>query len=652
MDKLIQTDTYPVLPVLDTLLKDRTTNENIIWATKSYEYLGRTYSDTFTINKSDINGWKSILLQPRTFKDSADQTIRTRSRAEVFTPTWIVNKMLNVLDEEWFDQKGIFNKEITRENGKPGWITNNDSLPFTKKNTLKKYISRSYLEIACGEAPFLVNRYDAATGEEIPLYDRVGVLDRKFRAINENINDYSKWLSYVKIALKSVYGYEFQGDSLLIARINLLLTFVDYYSDKWQKDPDNKLLSKIADIISWNIWQMDGLSDAVPLGAPEQKLEQLTLFEFESDNTEPTAPLSKIKLWDGTGSVMKFVDFKEIGGEKMAKFDVVVGNPPYQIEAPGTSTSDKPVYHFFFEEAKKISSCVEMITPARFLSNAGATPQAWNEKMLDSTHLCIPFYESKSVNVFPGTDIKGGVAISYYNSKKQFEPIKVFSPYPEVTSIRIKVEKIDGLKSSLDDLICTQNKFNLDELNKRIPDLNRKDKRLESNAFNLSVFTRKKSKDSDYKILGLENGKRVYKYVNKELINPDEGNIDCYKVILPKSNGSGEMGEALSSPLIGGPNLGYTRTFISIGKFHDLAHAENAHKYVKTKFCRTMLGVLKITQDNNPGKWKYVPIQDFSNNSDIDWSQSIPEIDQQLYKKYGLSQEEIDFIESHVKEME
>ncbi len=125
-----------------------------------------------------------------------------------------------------------------------------------------------------------------------------------------------------------------------------------------------------------------------------------------------------------------------------------------------------------------------------------------------------------------------------------------------------------------------------------------------------------------------------------------------YKVLIPKSNGSGAIGEVLSTPLIGEPLIGYTFSFIGIGAFDTYKEAEHLLKYIKTKFARTALGILKITQDNLPEKWKYVPLQDFTNNSDIDWSKSIPEIDKQLYAKYGLSEEEINFIEQNVKPME
>lgn len=195
-------------------------------------------------------------------------------------------------------------------------------------------------------------------------------------------------------------------------------------------------------------------------------------------------------------------------------------------------------------------------------------------------------------------------------------------------------------------------------LNEAIPGLNRTDKRLESNIFKLDIFTNVPQKADDFKIIGLADNKRAYRYVERKYIETSEtSNLDKYKIILSKSNGaSGTLGSEparlITTPFIGEPLLGYTRTFIGIGAFSTFFEAQSALKYVKGKFSRAMLGVMKVTQDNNPEKWKYVPLQDFTPTSDIDWSKPIPEIDQQLYAKYGLDEKEIEFIETHVKEME
>ena len=164
-------------------------------------------------------------------------------------------------------------------------------------------------------------------------------------------------------------------------------------------------------------------------------------------------------------------------------------------------------------------------------------------------------------------------------------------------------------------------------------------------------FEEKPLDDEEYTLfLGLLNAKRVYRWFNTKYFNPVK-NIDSYKVLIPAASGAGVFGEILSTPLIGDPKIAHTETFLSVGNFAAKNEAESCLKYIKSKFCRALLGVLKITQHLSPEKWKYVPLQDFTPNSDIDWSKSIPEIDQQLYKKYGLDEQEIEFIETRVKEM-
>lgn len=648
MNNLIQLKELQI-PVLNKLLMDKTTGKNIIWATDSYSDSGKGYQrDQQMLFEQVI---KSGFLQPRILKSLDVQKERTKKNAEVYTPAWICNLMNNQIDQDWFDDKKGFNQQEDKN-----WIVNADHISFLNqdKKTWKEYVNRKVLEITCGEAPFLVSRYDSSTGNPIAIQDRVGLFDRKLRVVTENTNNFEDWYKWALKALKSTYGYEFQGDSLLIGRVNVYLTLLENAKEIWNQDLTVKQQEQIADIICWNLFQMDGLTDCIPVGAPADQFVQPSLFDFfeiEQTNDETTSPPVIINWWDNK-SKMTIREMKEGIGMSKRKFSVVIGNPPYQIEAPGTSTSDKPVYHQFISEAQKVAEIVELITPGRFLFNAGATPKQWNEYMLNDPHLKVEMYEQKSEKVFPNTDIKGGVAVTYWNRSKIGNPIGIFTPYLELNSILQKVKEKDSLEESLDDLIYTQNKFDLSILNERIPGLDRKDKRLESNAFKLSVFTDEREKETDYKIIGLDHGKRVYKYCDQALLDINGSNINGYKVILPKSNGSGALGEVLSTPLIGTPLIGYTRTFISVGNFNDRELAEHAFKYIKGKFARCMLGVLKITQDNNPGKWKYVPLQDFTDNSDIDWSKSIPEIDQQLYKKYGLSPEEIEFIETHVKEME
>lgn len=347
-------------------------------------------------------------------------------------------------------------------------------------------------------------------------------------------------------------------------------------------------------------------------------------------------------------------------GDDNVKFGAVVGNPPYQEIAK--DTSDKPIYPMFMDLSYELSSFACLITPARFLFNAGKTAKQWNKKMLQDPHLIVTKYVQKSMDVFPGVDLTGGVAITTRNRETFNGPIDSFSSFPELNSILHKVKSLSGF-SGLDKEVVLQNKFNLETLYsdyeefKKIIGSKGREKRLTTSIFSqLPIFTSEKQSENGVQILGLVDNKREYRWINRKYLDSHE-NLEHYKVILPKSNGSGAIGEVpctplIGDPLIGNPLIGFTQSFISIGTFQTYEQAESAYKYVKTKFARTMLGTLKITQDNNKETWANVPLQDFTKNSDIDWSQSIDEIDKQLYCKYGLTEDEIAFIEEKVQAME
>lgn len=302
LNKLIDLDAYPVRTVLKILLQDKTTKQNIIWATDAYkDDIG--VKDTDQIEMSHLVGMDPILLQPRISKDVEEQQARTRKKAEVFTPVWLCNQMNNHLDEEWFGRKDVFNVE-----GEQTWTTVEGPVSFPEKKTWKKYVDSRRLEITCGEAPYLVSRYNAATGEFIvPPKHRIGLLDRKLRIVNENATDYEEWIKWTLRAFQSCYGYEYQGDSLLIARINLIMTFSDYYVERWEKEPDVKDLKQFANVIAWNLWQMDGITDAVPLGKPQETEHQINMFEFlgeEDQEDKKEAPLCRIWDWRRDNSVI------------------------------------------------------------------------------------------------------------------------------------------------------------------------------------------------------------------------------------------------------------------------------------------------------------------------------------------------------------
>lgn len=341
------------------------------------------------------------------------------------------------------------------------------------------------------------------------------------------------------------------------------------------------------------------------------------------------------------------------------KFDVVIGNPPYQEEAQGGGTRDTPIYHLFMDAAYEVGDKVVLITPARFLFNAGFTPKSWNEKMLADEHLTVPHYVPNSAELFPGTDIKGGVAVTYRDQAAVGEPLGTFTKYPELNDILQKVVAHDD--PSIESEVTTGRSYRytqrMHEENPQASRLMSSDAQYQvsTNAFEQVAFLFHDDRpvdDFEYvRVFGRMHGQRTYRWIRRDYFD-GPGNLNRYKVALSKVNGSGALGEVLVNPVVLEPDVGATYTFITIGAYESRDEAEACRKYISTKFARALLGVRKVTQDNKRHVWKYVPAQDFTAASDIDWSTSIPEIDAQLYAKYGLDADEIAFIESHVTPME
>lgn len=307
MSGLININSSPISNYLDILLKDRTTGKNIIWATDAYAEMGEGFQDKNHLVPKMFTGAKSLIIRPRIEKSLEEQQERTRKKAEVFTPSWLCNEMNNFCDEDWFGYKDVFN----HSNDDHTWTINEDKIRFSEEKTWQDYVLSKRLEITCGEAPYLVSRYDTSTGDLIlPPLRRIGILDRKLRVVNENTSDEGTWLEWAEKAYQSCYGYEYQGDSLLIARANMLLTFYDYYREEFNKEPEYKVVKNIATIISWNLWQMDGLKDTVPLGKPFVEAEQISLFDIDNTDEKEIALPCKIKNWQSK-KVITFTDCKK-----------------------------------------------------------------------------------------------------------------------------------------------------------------------------------------------------------------------------------------------------------------------------------------------------------------------------------------------------
>ena len=518
MEELIKLDAYPIRGLVGRLLQDKTTRKNIMFASDSYTDYGAGYRDDSQMTEGVLLGFDSCDIQPRVYKAAAEQTERTRKRAEVFTPAWIVNQMNNHCDAEWFGRPDVFNHQSGQD-----WTVNTEPVEFPKGKTWKQYVDSRRLEITCGEAPYIVSRYDTATGEIIPIERRIGILDRKLRIVNENAADEAEWFKWAFRAFQSVYGYEYQGDNLLIARMNLLYTLADYVVAKWHRQATQKELEKFLNVICWNLWQMDGLNDTPPYGIPSDEVVQMSLFDDGEETADDEIVYCKIYDWRKDISKL-FKGLKKRG--KGMKFDFVIGNPPYQDNTLGdNATYAPPIYHMFMEASYTVADRVELIHPARFLFNAGSTPKDWNKKMLNDEHFKVLFYEQDSSKVFSNTDIKGGVVVSYRDNTQDYGAIETFTPFLELNSILKKILKATDFKS-MSEIVITRTAYRLtDKMHADHPEAMSQLSKGHAYDMSTNIFDRlpqifydeKPNDGQEYiQILGREKNSRVYKYIRKD----------------------------------------------------------------------------------------------------------------------------------------
>lgn len=297
-------DKYP--EVLEILLCDHSTQKNIFWATNNYEVLGIEYKFDAPILPELITGRNGEVIMPRVKKDKQLQQTRVRDMAEVFTPSWICNAQNNLIDNAWFGRENVFNSEITNTDNTHTWLTNNQKIEFPEGKSWKDYIRDTRLEITCGEAPYITSRYDTTTGEFIPTENRIGLLDRKLRVINENTITTGEWLDAAQEAFKNIYAFEWQGDSLLLAREAMLFTFIENYTQKFGRQPLLRSIRYMAYIISWNVWQMDGLKGVVPNTCGDKKTIEKDLFGDKEITTScEGCKTDKILMHNGTYCMIK-----------------------------------------------------------------------------------------------------------------------------------------------------------------------------------------------------------------------------------------------------------------------------------------------------------------------------------------------------------
>lgn len=421
------------------MLEDKTTGTNIIWGTDAYAHHGDEYSFFNQITPRLITGECSNVIKNHARKVLEQQNKNFNDSIEVVTPLNICHKMNDDADAAWFGHSGAFNAAYV------------DFPDVQGLRTWEKYVDARRLEIACGEAPYLTSRYDIMTGEAIRTDERIGILDRKLRVVNENASDEAEWLKWTTRAFQSTYGYEFRGDNMLIARINMLMTFEENMIRNLHRRPTQKEWLHIANIIAWNIWQMDGLTSRPPSKTSDidsfAYSYQTSLFDIiEREKStvvcgtksnpllsDRKTPLCRVYDWRRDISV-EFANSQK--GKRKMKFDFIIGTPPHRDKnACKNKVFAKIIYDKFLEGAYEISDRVEMIHSAQFLANTGGTPWNWNKKMLNDPHVRIMGYVSNSSEIFHNADISGGIVITYRDAKKEITPIGAIAASAELNGV-------------------------------------------------------------------------------------------------------------------------------------------------------------------------------------------------------------------------
>lgn len=663
MEGIIEFRQYPLDMILDKLLIDKTTGKRIIWATDGYSEYGDKYCDRFEITPGALAGINPVLIQPRAFKALETQQQRTKSKAEVFTPSWIVNKMVNHLDEEWFGCPDVFNIEKDQT-----WETKTEKIDFKSKKW-KDYVDRPVLEITCGEAPFIVSRYNASTGQIIPVEERIGILDRKLRVVTENTDNEEDWIKWATRAYESVYGYEYQGDNLLIGRINLLMTFVDYYQSVWNKEADKDLLTAITNIITWNFWQMDGLNGTVPLGVPQPVFEQMTLFDIE-DKTEEKAPLCKVRKWRARKTIRyKEIETKEGKDMGKKKWDIVIGNPPYQEETTekvgnNRQKPSKSIFQMFQQAADEISEDLSvLIYPGkRWMHRSGKGMKEFGLAQINDPHLAqIDFYP-KAQEIFPETGINDGITIVTKNYRKKEGGFRYnyiidnsktsrILGNPGDDLIVLNPEDIDIAQS----ISATVNSLGLTYLHDRILPrslFNLESDVVEKNPGKFTLFEKAKNYNPDTMVKAYVNdqsgskGRTKLFVTDKSHISSHPELINQWQVVAISANPGGQRRD--NQLQIIDNNTVFGRAKVGFGTFQTEEEAKNFFNYCKSYLVKYSL---LLTDENLTSLAKKVPdLDDYSsNNKLVDFSQPL---DEQLFKLFGISEEQEKYIQNLIDNRE
>lgn len=645
------------LGLLNKLLFDKTTKRNILWATDAYKNLGTDFGRDKEIKVPLITGRNSFVIKNRARKALEQQTERVKQHGEVFTPFWVCKKMINCADKNWFSTPDVFfscNAPTPKIN-------------FTSKRSWKHYVDSRRLEIACGEAPFLVSRYDVLTGEILPIENRTGMLDRKLIAVNENTADETEWLKWVVRAFQATYGYEFQGDNLLIARINLLMTFEEYLYKRWRRKPTEAEYRTITNIIAWNIWQMDGLTGKIPYCAAQNFLE-VSLF----DNLEPCflqpqlnmQPPCRIYDWRRDNS-LEFLNVNK-GGKNM-KFDFIIGNPPYQEETtnivPETNgqVRSKSIFHYFQMSVDNIAKkgSVLIYPGARWIHRSGKGMTKFGLEQINSPTLEQLYYFPKSQDIFPppvaiadGISIviknynktKNGFKYIYHKGKNIIE-VSMSSPGEELIplnpndiTIMNKVSKCIeeyGWKY-IHERILPQKLFGIEsDFVQMNPSKVKPYKDGEKIDFSkqIKLFTNDKAGKA---------GRSKWFIVDQDVIPNNKSYINEWQVVVSSANAGGQKRDNQLEIIDNHSAFGRSR--VALASFKTELEAKNFYKYVQTYLVKFLF---LMTDEALTSLGKRVPdLMDYTNNNPIvDFSKDLNE---QLYKLINLNEEEIAYIQETI----
>lgn len=680
MEQLIDFHAPEVQAVLDTLLKDRSTGKNIIWATDPPEELQTVMYEPVTdrsqITTQQLGLTHYEVVLPRMMKQTDTQQQRTRKKGEVFSPAWVCNKMNSALDADWFrglgaeETAGQFTVELPQ-----GWQTVETPVQFPvckgRTPAWVQYVQSRRLEVTCGEAPFLASRYDAATGEMIPVARRIGILDRKLRVVSENAATEDEWRKYATHAVQSTYGYEYQGDNLLLARVNLLLTYAEHLQARWQRKPTKEELQPIATIISWNLWQMDGLHLSVPGGKPQPEAEQLDLFSmFGAAEPQPPTVSCKVKNWrkGSHGAAQNFETIQE--GSTSMKFDYVIGNPPYQEQTtsvvPKTNgqVRSKSIFQYFQIEADKIATKASvLIYPgSRWIHRSGKGMADFGLKQInDVTLRRIDFYPN-SKEVFPGpVAIADGVSIVLKEKEKQTPRFDyVYHNNGECVSLEmdnpgetlIPLNPSDAVIVNKVEQFVNDNK--LDYLHGKI--LSQKlfgieSDFVESNPNKVREYVSDADVDFSHEIKLFTNdkagkkGRAKWFVADRNVVSTSVKYIDEWQVVVSSANAGGQKRDNQIEIIDNHSAFGRAR--VALSSFTTKQEAVDFYNYARTYLVRFMF---LMTDEALTSLGKRVPdLMDYTeNNPIIDFSAPL---DNQLYQLVGLKPAEIKHIEDTINNL-